>query len=171
MQLTCTSSPGSHREPAAKQVPRWEEPSEERHHQPEDADSVAKLRLKCMSNFSFTLLVPHLSKREKKREMFSEFLGEIQDGRAYIRSPTNKTAKGRWYLDFFQLVNLITINSYQVIFLKVRFISVRTQNQVLPNCSPGSRRNISFIRSAVHLIFKGSLKRLKKHCLSLVYPH
>ena len=117
MQLTCTSSPGSHREPAAKLVPHWEELSEERHHQPEDADSVAKLRLKCMSDFFLTLLVPHLSKREKKkREMFSEFLGEIQDGRAYIRSPTNKTAKGRWYLDFFQLVNHLIVHLLKLNF-------------------------------------------------------
>lgn len=139
IQLICTSSPGSHRQLVAKPVPRWEELSEEPH-QPENADSATKVRLKCVSDFSLTLLVPPLSKREKKWEMFSEFLGEIQDGRAYIRSPTNKIAKGRWYHDFFQFVNLITINSYQVISLKVRFISVRTQNQVLLNCSPGSEK-------------------------------
>lgn len=134
------SSPGSHREPGAQLVPCWEELREEWHHQPEDADSVTKLRLECMSDFFLTLLVPHLSKRDKKWEMFSEFLVEIQDERAYIRSPTNKTERGRWYIDFFQLVNLITINSYQVISLKVRFISVRAQNQVLLNCSPGPEK-------------------------------
>lgn len=169
MQLICTSSPGSHRQPAAKPVPRWEELREEPH-QPENADSATKVRLRCVSDFSLTLLVPHLSKREKKWEMFSEFLGEIQDGRAYIRSPTNKIAKGRWYHDFFQFVNLITINSYQVISLKVRSL-LELKTKCFSTALLALRRDISFIRSAMHSIFKCSLKRLKEHCLSLVYPH
>lgn len=40
----------------------------------------------------------------------------------------------------FQLVLLITINSYHMISLTVRFVSVRTQSGVLLHCSPGSEK-------------------------------